>query len=170
MLDARQQKRFAIVRASAAYRRACREDEPDQPWGPDIAKLFLSALLFGGIVFMLAGTGRHSAAFAGVICTIAWLALLVNAIRARSGPLVHRLAIVKSTWTGMSGGSAEMMSVARTLTLVHQDGSEASYDAPNTAAGMVEDGEIGVAITRRRALVRFISLETLAPYRDRTAP
>ena len=165
MLDARQQRRFEVARASAAYRRACSEGDLDRSWGTDIAKLVAPAVILGGLVLVLAASERRTPVFEGVVCAVGWLVLVVETVRARTGPLVHRLAIVKSTWTGMSGGTAEVMSVRRTLTLVHEDGSESSYNTPNTAAGLVEDGEIGVAITRRRALVRFISLEAFAPHR-----
>ncbi|HEY5936412.1 MAG TPA: hypothetical protein VIU61_17295 [Kofleriaceae bacterium] len=165
MLDARQQRRFEVARASAAYRRACGEGDLDRSWGTDVARLVAPAVILGGLVLVLSASERRAPVFEAVICSVGWLVLLVETIRRRTGPLVHRLAIVKSTWTSMSGGSAEVMSVGRTLTLVHEDGSESSYLAPNTAAGLVEDGEIGVAITRRRALVRFISLEALASHR-----
>jgi len=60
----------------------------------------------------------------------------------------------------MSGGSVEVMRVGRTVTLVHDNGSEETYAAPDTAAGVVDEGELGVAITRRRSLIRFISIES----------
>jgi hypothetical protein len=159
MLDALQQRRFAVARSSASYRRACCEDEPDRGLGSDVAKLLGSAVVMGGLAFVLAAAGQPTAVLATVFA-IAWVALLVGVIRERTGPLVHRLAIVKSTWTTMAGGSVEAMTVGRSVTLVHENGSEATYAAPETAAGLVDDGEIGVAITRRRTLVRFISLET----------
>jgi hypothetical protein len=160
MLDTLQQRRFAVARSSVSYRRALRETQADHSLALDVAKLIGSAVVMGALLFVLAAAGRPTMVLAGAIFGITWVALLVGVIRERTGPLVHRLAIVKSTWTSMAGGSAEAMRVGRTVTLVHDNGSEETYGAPDTAAGIVDEGEIGVAITRRRSLVRFISIES----------
>lgn len=157
MLDAQHQRRFEVARASPAYREACIEGDLDRSWGYDIANLVGAAVVLAAFVALLAAANQDPL-FAGVFSAAGWVVLLVDTIRARTGPLVHRLAIVKSSWTRMSGGTAEVLRVRRSVVLVLEDGSEASYEAPNTAAGLVEDGEIGVALTRRRTLVRFISL------------
>jgi len=97
MLDTLQQRRFAVARSSVSYRRALCETEPDRSLALDVAKLVGSAVVMGALLFVLAAAGRGTMALAGAVFGLTWVALLAGVIRERTGPVVHRLAIVKST-------------------------------------------------------------------------
>jgi len=74
-------------------------------------------------------------------------------------PIVRVLSIISSTWSGLRGGSLEVLAMARSITLRDAHGNERVYRMSRAVVGDALVGAIGLATIRGNTVVQFAVLD-----------